>query len=68
MFLGLLLEAEQRNNQGTTGSTKDGAMMVKLNENDMERRTSGEDDAMLMQRIQKYLVRKYFTYISYKYI
>ncbi|XP_035226791.1 uncharacterized protein LOC118199108 isoform X2 [Stegodyphus dumicola] len=52
---GLLLEAEQRNNQGNTTTTKDGGMMVKLNENETERRTSGEDDDMLMQRIQKYL-------------
>ncbi|GFY62131.1 hypothetical protein TNIN_422511 [Trichonephila inaurata madagascariensis] len=55
----LLLDAEQRSNQtntNTTTSTKDGPMRVKLNEDSTDRRTSGEDDDMLMQRIQKYLV------------
>ncbi|GFS92848.1 hypothetical protein NPIL_541841 [Nephila pilipes] len=53
---GLLLDAEQRSNQTNTNtSTKDGPMRVKLNEDNTDRRTSGEDDDMLMQRIQKYL-------------
>ncbi|GIY44315.1 hypothetical protein CDAR_44191 [Caerostris darwini] len=54
----LLLEAEQRSNQtnsNTNTSTKDGPMRVKLNEDSTDRRASGEDDDMLMQRIQKYL-------------
>lgn len=61
---GLLLEAEQRSNQGTTGSTKDGGMMVKLNENGTGNGPPGEEDELLMQRIQKYLVRMSLIVIS----
>nr|XP_042911062.1 Down syndrome cell adhesion molecule-like [Parasteatoda tepidariorum] len=53
---GLLMDAEQRSQNNTTTSSKDGGgMRVKLSENDAHNNTSGEDDEMLMQRIQKYL-------------